>query len=171
MCEEMTEVKIEKVKVSSAEIVVHGTREKPYYEIEYFDLSDMTTHIGYSSYKLDTVFGYLDKYFEKVESEPESEKNMGDLISREAALNLIRNIAESRSLSTFECYLYGDIYDGIKKIDTSYDVDAVCEELKKATGDIHYTEDASFDGKCIEDFEFIQAKTALEIVRNGGKKE
>lgn len=42
------------------------------------------------------------------------------------------------------------------------------EELKSAIGDIHYTEDGSFNGKCIEDFEFIQAKTALELVEKGG---
>lgn len=57
----------DKIKVSSAEIVVHGTKEKPYYEIEYLDLSDNKIHIGYSSYKLDIVFGYLEKYFEVVE--------------------------------------------------------------------------------------------------------
>lgn len=58
---------IDKIKVSSAEIVVHGTKENPYYEIEYFDLSDNEMHIGFSSYKLDIVFGYLEKYFEIVE--------------------------------------------------------------------------------------------------------
>ena len=58
---------IDKIKVSSAEIVVHGTKDKPYYEIEYFDLSDNEMHIGFSSHKLDIVFGYLEKYFEIVE--------------------------------------------------------------------------------------------------------
>lgn len=57
---------IDKIKVSSAEIVVHGTKEKPYYEIKYFDLSDNEMHIGYSSYNLDFVFDYLEKYFEVV---------------------------------------------------------------------------------------------------------
>ena len=65
--EEALRQKIDKIKVSSAEIVVHGTKEKPYYEIEYFDLSDNEMHIGYSSYNLDIVFDYLDKYFEIVE--------------------------------------------------------------------------------------------------------
>ena len=58
---------IDKVRVSRAEIVVHGTKEKPYYEIEYFDLSDKEMHIGYSSYKLDIVFEYLEKYFDIVD--------------------------------------------------------------------------------------------------------
>ena len=51
---------------------------------------------------------------------------------------------------------------------TAFDKEKVIEELKSAIGDIHYTEDGSFNGKCIEDFEFIQAKTALEIVEKGG---
>ena len=64
--EEALRQKIDKIKVSSAEIVVHGTKESPYYEIKYFDLSDNKTHIGYSSYNLDVVFDYLEKYFEVV---------------------------------------------------------------------------------------------------------
>lgn len=60
-----------KIKVSSAEIVVHGTKEKPYFEIKYFDLSDHETHIGYSSYNLDIVFGWLEKYFEIVDNNTE----------------------------------------------------------------------------------------------------
>ena len=51
---------------------------------------------------------------------------------------------------------------------TAFDKDNVIEELKSAIGDIHYTEDGFFNGKCIEDFEFIQAKTALELVEKGG---
>lgn len=45
-----------KVKVTSAEIVVHGTADKPYYEIKYREVGDSEYHIGYSSYKLDNVF-------------------------------------------------------------------------------------------------------------------
>lgn len=67
---------INKIKTSSAEIVVHETKEKPYYEIKYFDLSDNEMRIGYSSYNLDTVFEYLKKYFDIVneKSEPEIER-------------------------------------------------------------------------------------------------
>ena len=67
---------INKIKTSSAEIVVHRTKEKPYYEIKYFDLSDNEVHIGYSSYNLDTVFEYLKKYFDIVneQGEPEIER-------------------------------------------------------------------------------------------------
>ena len=57
---------MEKIKVSNAEIVVHGTKEKPYYEIKYRDLADGQVHIGYSSYDLDNVFGWLEECFETV---------------------------------------------------------------------------------------------------------
>ncbi len=56
----------EKVKAENIEIVVHGTTEKPYYEIKYFDLSDKQYHIGYSSYDLDNVFRWKEEYFEIV---------------------------------------------------------------------------------------------------------
>ena len=58
-----------KIKVASAEIVVHGTVQKPYYEIRYYDLDDGKYHIGYSSYCLDYVFEWLEKYFDIVEDE------------------------------------------------------------------------------------------------------
>lgn len=57
---------IEKVKVSSAEIIVTGTVENPYFEIKYFDLSDGKYHIGYSSYDLENVFQWRDECFEIV---------------------------------------------------------------------------------------------------------
>ena len=57
----------EKIKVASAEIVVHGTYEKPYYEIRYYDISDGKYHIGYSSYDLSIVFGWLKECFEIVQ--------------------------------------------------------------------------------------------------------
>lgn len=56
----------------------------------------------------------------------------------------------------------------IKSRPTAFNKKKVIGELKSAIGDIHYTEDGSFNGRCIEDFEFIQAKTALEIVEKGG---
>ncbi len=70
--EKMSEVLkecMEKIKVSSAEIVVHGSMEKPYYEIKYCDLSDGHVHIGYSSYDLGNVFGWLEECFEIVKED------------------------------------------------------------------------------------------------------
>lgn len=56
---------VSKIKVSSAKIVVHGTVDKPYYEIKYCTL-DGECHIGYSSYDLKNVFGWLKECFEIV---------------------------------------------------------------------------------------------------------
>lgn len=63
----LSEENVDKIKASSAEIVVHRTKDKPYYEIKYFDLSDNEMHIGFSSYKLNIVFEFLDKYFDITE--------------------------------------------------------------------------------------------------------
>lgn len=59
-----------RIKVRSAEIVVHGTLEKPYYEIKY-QTTDGEWHIGYSSRKLEHVFWWLDNCFEIISYEQE----------------------------------------------------------------------------------------------------
>lgn len=56
-----------KIKVKSAEIVVHGTADKPYFEIKYYDIADGKCHIGYSSYNLNYVFDWLKECFEIVD--------------------------------------------------------------------------------------------------------
>ena len=59
--------KIKKIKLESAEIVVHGTVEKPYYEIKYLVIGEDEYRIGYSSYDLKNVFGWLEECFEVVD--------------------------------------------------------------------------------------------------------
>lgn len=56
-----------KIKVKSAEIVVHGTADRPYFEIKYYDIADGKCHIGYSSYSLNYVFDWLKECFEIVD--------------------------------------------------------------------------------------------------------
>ena len=61
------QTKHEKVKVlEKPEIVVHGTREKPYYEIKYLEVGKKEYNIGYSSYVLDYVFQFLEEEFEVI---------------------------------------------------------------------------------------------------------
>ena len=55
-----------KIKVTSAKIVVHGTVEEPYYEIKYLVIDEVEYRIGYSSYDLKNVFGWLKECFEIV---------------------------------------------------------------------------------------------------------
>lgn len=62
----------EKTKVTSDEIIVTGTADKPYFEIKYKEVGKDYYNIGYSSYCLENVFAYREKYLELVkEREPE----------------------------------------------------------------------------------------------------
>lgn len=58
--------KMSKVKVEEAEIVVHGTADKPYFEIKYREVGKKDYNIGYSSYDIRKVFGWLECEFEVV---------------------------------------------------------------------------------------------------------
>lgn len=53
----------EKIKTHFARIIVTGKTEKPYYEIMYYDPKDKMCHIGYSSFDLGIVKGFLERYF------------------------------------------------------------------------------------------------------------
>lgn len=55
-----------KVKVEEAEIVVHGTADKPYFEIKYREVGKKDYNVGYSSYDIRNVFGWLESEFEVV---------------------------------------------------------------------------------------------------------
>lgn len=146
------EEKVDKVRTSSAEIVVHGTKEKPYYEIEYFDLSDNEMHVGFSSYKLDVVFGYLEKYFEIMDNKEELDQmqdyHIGDLISRKETLETVKRLIRAGLPEEA-------IYDGIAGISTSFDKEKVIDEL---TWNENALEPGVAKGLLI----------ALEIVEKGG---
>ena len=60
-----------KIKAINPQIVVHGTVDKPYYEISYYDTTDKKWHIGYSSYALENVAKWLSEYFEAIETDTE----------------------------------------------------------------------------------------------------
>lgn len=166
MCEMMTEAKIEKIKASSAEIIVRGTKEKPYYEIKYFDLSDNEWKIGYGSYKLEFVFAWKEVCFEIVDDESKHKKYINDLISRKAVLKMLYDIKDNSDTPKN----YGTILDiirNVRNIPTAYDVDAVCDELEKFTnGECTLHECGVRSERC----NACMAGKAIEIVRNWGKK-
>jgi len=56
----------EKIKVTSAEIIVTGTKDKPYFEIKYREVGKEDYSIGYSSYDLNNVFDWKEDCFEIV---------------------------------------------------------------------------------------------------------
>ena len=169
MSKEMfSEENVNKVRASSAEIVVHGTKEKPYYEIEYFDLSDNEMHIGFSSYKLDVVFGYLEKYFEIVDEEnkPEHSQNhiIGDLISRKSLIENLNKFAPEHYTALMN--------DLIMKEQTAFDKEKVIKELREELN----LSDAEKE-RCAREnpLQFDSAKgyangiaNAIEIVEKGG---
>lgn len=66
---DMVKSNIEKIKVESAEIIVTGTKEKPYYEIEYKEVGKDYYCVGYSSYDLNNVFDWKNECFEIVNQE------------------------------------------------------------------------------------------------------
>ena len=56
-----------KIKTPFAKIIVEGKAGDPYYSILYLDPADGECHIGFSSYYLDNVFGWLATKFEVTE--------------------------------------------------------------------------------------------------------
>ena len=63
---EFVEKLIEKIKVTSLEIIVTGTKDKPYFEIKYKVVGKEDYNIGYSSYDLNTVLNWKEECFEIV---------------------------------------------------------------------------------------------------------
>ena len=60
---------VKKIKVTSLEIIVTGTKDKPYFEIKYKKVGEEHYHIGYSSYDLNNVLDWKEDCFELVEEE------------------------------------------------------------------------------------------------------
>ena len=61
-------IETEKIRTHHAKIVVECTTGKPYYSIEWFDAAKQEYYVGYSSYIIDNVLGWLKEYFEIVEA-------------------------------------------------------------------------------------------------------
>ena len=80
-CESIT-ANMNKAKVDSLEIIARMLDDKPYYELKYRQVGKKDYSIGYSSYDLKTVLGYIDTYFEIVESDKQTNadriRNMPD---------------------------------------------------------------------------------------------
>lgn len=55
-----------KIKTHFAKVIVDVIEEKAYFSILYFDPRDGEYHIGYSSYTLENVIGWLGENFELV---------------------------------------------------------------------------------------------------------
>lgn len=53
-----------KIRTHFARIVVSGSPDEPYYEIMYFDPVEDEFYLGYGSFELKFVFGWLKEFFE-----------------------------------------------------------------------------------------------------------
>ena len=55
-----------KTKVTKADIIVHGTIDKPYYVICYHEVGKDYDNEGFGSYDLSNVFKWREEYLEMV---------------------------------------------------------------------------------------------------------
>ena len=96
------------VKVNSLEIIVRMIDSKPYYELKYRQVGEKDYSIGYSSYDLKIVLGYIDTYFEIVESDSHTNADRIRNMSDEELACLIEKIKMCGGLieterSSYEC--------------------------------------------------------------------
>ena len=87
------------VKVNSLEIIVRMINNKPYYELKYRQVGKKDYSIGYSSYDLKIVLGYIDEYFEIVESDKRTNADR------------IRNMSDEELVEFMSCPYMKDMYD------------------------------------------------------------
>ena len=73
--EKLIDEKEEKVKVTSLEIIVTGTKNKPYFQIKYKEVGNEEYNIGYGSYDLNYVFDWKENCFEIVNQLAEEYNN------------------------------------------------------------------------------------------------
>lgn len=86
--------KINKARVNSLEIIARMLDDKPYYELKYRQVGKKDYSIGYSSYDLKTVLGYIDTYFEIVESDKQTNADRIRNMSDEELAEWIHNMCE-----------------------------------------------------------------------------
>lgn len=96
--------KINKARVNSLEIIARMLDDKPYYELKYRRVGEKDYSVGYSSYDLKTVLGYIDTYFEIVESDKQTNADRIRNMSDEELVELITG-----SLN-FDCADYCDSF-------------------------------------------------------------
>lgn len=78
----------EKIKVTSAEIIVTGDPKNPYYEIKYLEVGKDEYSIGYGSYDLGLVNDWYDNCFEFVTEELKPAERIRQLEEEKATLEM-----------------------------------------------------------------------------------
>ena len=91
------------VKVNGLEIIVRMIDNKPYYELKYRQVGKKDYSIGYSSYDLKIVLGYIDEYFEIVESDKRTNADRIRNMSDEELVELITGLSKECLDGIGEC--------------------------------------------------------------------
>lgn len=91
------EAKVNKAKVDSLEIIAQMLDNKPYYELKYKLVGKNDYSIGYSSYDLKIVLGYIDEYFEIVKSDKQTNADRIRNMSDEELAMFVGNLAKCTS--------------------------------------------------------------------------
>lgn len=82
-CDNTQDINVE--KVTELELIFRMIGERPYYEIKYKKVGEDFYHIGYSSYDVETVLMYKEKYFEIVEKNPTNADRIRNMTDEELA--------------------------------------------------------------------------------------
>lgn len=87
-CDSIT-ANMNKAKVDSLEIIARMLDDKPYYELKYRQVGKKDYSVGYSSYDLKIVLGYIDTYFELVDVKATNADRIRNMSDEELAEFLI----------------------------------------------------------------------------------
>ena len=88
-------IETEKIRTHHAKIVVECTTGNPYYSIEWFDTAKQEYYLGYSSYCIENVLGWLKEFFEIVEKPQTNADRIRAMSDEELAEQLSKTVVEA----------------------------------------------------------------------------
>ena len=127
-----------RVKVNSLEIIVRTIGNKHYYELKYRQVGKKDYSIGYSSYDLKIVLGYIDTYFEIVESDNHTNADRIRNMSDEELAEFIEQIStDSMETISFGTKEYKEIWErketALEWLQSEVEQDYQLDDLKEET--------------------------------------
>ena len=96
-----------KKKVLSADIIVTGTKEKPYFEIKYKEVGKKHYNLGFGSYYLGYVFEWKDEYLEVIEKRNILKKILQINMRQKIIKCITKIILNNYKNKALQCGLYG----------------------------------------------------------------
>lgn len=116
-------ININKAKVNSLGIIVQMMDDKPYYGLKYRQIGEKNYFVGYSSYDLKIVLGYIDEYFEIVKSDKQTNADKIRNMSDEELAGWLTNMCDFEKNEEY--------YKSIYNLDTEKE-----EEIHDSYGDL-----------------------------------